>query len=360
MPRIYGVKNTSPFQSDIMTWSLYVMPYLLPANLLFLMFMTLGIFISISASSWPVAWIGLEINLLRFAPLIATPITKKSANAAATYFLAQATGSVLFLIGPMIAGLTLTPAPTAPLPTRLIIFGLIVKLGSAPAHLWLPAVAGRLPFWATFLLLTTQKIAPLALCANLAKDLDWAAILIGLGVLNACVGAHGAFVQTDIRQLLAYSSIGHLGWMLCLLPLTTSYPLIYLAGYALTLAPVMYHFSPIMSTSVKRFRLLRRQAPAIKQSFLTVLFNLRGLPPFGGFFIKLLALTILTISGHWWVALTLAFARILTLTAYTNLTFMLLITGVKPSYFKQALRTASTYTLFAAPIVIALPFLITL
>lgn len=106
-----------------------------PVTLLFLSFMFIGILISVSAPSWPMAWVGLEINLIRLTPLIVNPINTKSANAATFYFFAQVTGSSLFLIGPMLEYLDISVFSGPHFTTITSMFGLLIKLGSAPAHL---------------------------------------------------------------------------------------------------------------------------------------------------------------------------------------------------------------------------------
>ena len=148
--------------------------------------------------------------------------------------------------------------------------------------------------------------------------------------------------------------------MLCLLPLASAYPLIYLIGYILSLTPVIFHFYPTRAVSAKRLNLLSRSAAPQKTSVIAVLFNLSGLPPFGGFFIKVMALAFLANAGHWVTCLSLAAARILTLSAYAGILFILAINGISTSTPKSILRNALGYTFLSVPIMASLPYLIPL
>lgn len=150
----------------------------------------------ISASSWFVCWIGMELNLLSF-------IAMMRGEVAAIYFLAQVTGSALFLLGPIMGELGWRSAGV------VLLLGLFVKMGSVPAYFWFPAVLRGLSWGAGFILLTWQKLGPVVLCG--VGSINEVGLFLILGLANTVVGGLGGLNQTQLRPILGYSSISHLG-----------------------------------------------------------------------------------------------------------------------------------------------------
>ena len=101
-----------------------------------------GTLLTIRSTAWPVAWMGLELNLLGFVPL--AMIRTENKKPAIYYFVVQSVGSLLLLFGGMSVGVALS----------LCLFGLLLKMGLAPMHFWVPPVAGRLSRASFGLLLT--------------------------------------------------------------------------------------------------------------------------------------------------------------------------------------------------------------
>jgi NADH-ubiquinone oxidoreductase chain 2 len=141
-----------------------ILMMLIPSMLLFLLILFFSIFLVISSPSWLGAWVGLEVNLIRFIPVILDRRNLFSVESCLKYFLVQAFSSLIFLIALLLLVGDL----------NLIWYGgnggviaalcaLIIKLGAAPFHYWLPAVAGGIGWAQNFILITFQKIAPLIL-----------------------------------------------------------------------------------------------------------------------------------------------------------------------------------------------------
>jgi len=113
---------------------LFLILTLHPARLLFMTSLLTGTFVAVSASSWFTAWLGLELNLLSFIPLISSKSNLYSSEAALKYFLIQALGSALILAAAPGFLLNLIE------PQVIILSALLLKIGAAPVHFWFPSV----------------------------------------------------------------------------------------------------------------------------------------------------------------------------------------------------------------------------
>nr|APL97222.1 NADH dehydrogenase subunit 2 [Crypturopus tuberculatus] len=242
-----------------------------PAFLLFFVSLVSSLFITASANSWFIAWIGLEVNLLSFIPLV---LKKKSAEVALKYFLVQALASVL-----IISAISLGPGVAWSF--MAVTVALLLKSGAAPSHQWLPAVVEGLSWPLVAVLLTIQKINPLIIIffALKASTVTW--ILPVYVVCSSFVGAVGGLTQTSLRKIMAYSAIAHLSWVLAGLLCSSWGWLVYFGFYTFVLVSlvVLLSYGQLMTLN----DLTTMNSPYL--SFVTnlVMMSLGGLPPFTGF-----------------------------------------------------------------------------
>jgi len=153
---------------------------------------------------------GLEVNLLSFIPLIVSSINDRETERALKYFLVQALGSRFILF----SAFSITNYPNSMVRCNLsyiiIIARIMVKMGIAPFHFWLPHVMGGIRWFSCMLLRVWQKVAPLLLLRSIIK-VEYMSAYIVLGGFGSLVGGVGGINQSQMRVLLAYSSIGHMG-----------------------------------------------------------------------------------------------------------------------------------------------------
>nr|YP_002456423.1 NADH dehydrogenase subunit 2 [Sipunculus nudus]ACJ11903.1 NADH dehydrogenase subunit 2 [Sipunculus nudus] len=304
-----------------------------PFQTMFLFTLISGTLTAISAPSWFLAWFGLEINLLSFIPLITSSTTNQEAEGAMKYFLSQATGSTLLLIGSVLA-----PSNA----TFILVLGLLIKLGLPPGHFWFPMVMGTLP-WATCILLTTwQKVAPLTL---LTFTPSTTFPLLGVVAGAASILGASGHNQSQISPLLAYSSIGHLGWMLMLSTVSPNTTIIYFVMYSLITLTIMLLLA--ISSSQSLYSLsgpLQDQGPS-KILTASLLLSLAGLPPLLGFMPKLLTLNALAQSSLLIASMPLILGSLTNLFYYLSFSFILLL----PMTVKQQ-TTLQPPTTFPLPL----------
>uniref|UniRef100_UPI0030E2D670 NADH dehydrogenase subunit 2 n=1 Tax=Austruca annulipes TaxID=196277 RepID=UPI0030E2D670 len=254
---------------------------------MFLFFLISGVLISISSSSWFGVWIGLELNLMSFIPIISLKMNPYFSEAALKYFLIQAMGSAL-LISSSFLFLSLTFTSLF-----LILFSLLLKMGSAPFHFWFPQVMEGLLWPQVFLLSTIQKIAPLTLVSYLMISEPLNKLVIISAILSALIGALGGINLMPLRKIIAFSSINHLSWMLIAVSLSDTFWLFYFFMYSFILLSITTMFHKLQTFTLSS---LIKSNPTTYLFPLLISFNffsLSGLPPFTGFIPKWMLIQIM-------------------------------------------------------------------
>lgn len=288
-----------------------------PIHFLFLITLILGLFIAICSRSWFTAWIGLELNLLSFIPLISIKNNKYSSEAALKYFLIQALGSTILLISTIIILIKIH------IFSLILLIALLLKIGSAPFHFWFPSTLEGLIWPQVFILITIQKIAPISLLSYYILE-ESKLIYISI-ILSAVVGALGGLNQTLLRKILAYSSINHIAWILVSLSIRESLWLIYFLLYSLISAIVILIFYLMQTFHLNHVIRQIISKPSLKLRLLSRFLSLGGLPPFTGFIPKWLVIQHLSSSNNTIILVILLGSSLFTLFYYLRITLRTLI-----------------------------------
>jgi len=232
-----------------------------------------GSFITISSNSWWIGWLGMEINLLGFIILL---VSNNRNESTLKYFVIQSLGSVL-----LIRRALLLENFTTKNIILILNIALLLKLGAAPLHFWLPIIVEQINKWQCLFLLTWQKLAPFILLFSLPKS----KVIILFIIIRLLIGAIGSLNELRLFTLLTYSSINHTGWILLALITNELTRIIYIIIYTLILTTIFFSINK-KNTQTNWF-----MQNKIKFIILINLLSLGGLPPFTGFFIKWLLLS---------------------------------------------------------------------
>ena len=220
--------------------------------------MIIGIFLgtvrALSNNSWPLIWLGLELNLISFVPTIIKQETNK--KPAIIYFIIQRIGSIILLSAGILTELK----------TSLVFFlliGLVIKLGAAPLHFWLPRILVNLETLGLYLIIRWQKLAPIILIATIIirKDI--------LSYFNLWTGTILILAISRPIIVIIFSGVGQIGWLIAI---HSKILIFFLFIYFIILMPII----KFLKTKSK--------------NFLWGILNAGGLPPFSGFIIKLKAI----------------------------------------------------------------------
>nr|WOX01907.1 NADH dehydrogenase subunit 2 [Oncomelania hupensis]WOX01920.1 NADH dehydrogenase subunit 2 [Oncomelania hupensis] len=303
----------------------------LPFTLSFFSIMIFGTIFSISSSHWFGIWAGLEINLIGFLPLLVYQKSMSESESAVKYFITQAMGSSFLMFGSLVSyGLFFTwemAANSWALGLILILVGLMTKTGIFPFHFWLPSVMAGLPWVSCLMLATWQKIAPLFLMAifldgNLTYWLFMLFCIFSAG--SSIIGGIGGVNQTQLRALIAYSSIGHLGWMLFAVLHSSWAMKIYLSVYIMISICI---FLSLWYTNASTMGAMKMPVTNILGlgSTLIMFLSLGGLPPMLGFISKWVVVVVSTKGVSWIFLLLLVCGSLMSLFYYLSLFFSLFL-----------------------------------
>jgi NADH-quinone oxidoreductase subunit N len=318
---------------------LYSRSYLINRNILrgeyYVLALTalLGIFVLVSANSLLTVYLGVELLALSVYAMVAFDRDSGvSAESAMKYFVLGAIASGALLYGmSLIYGLTGTLdlgelAVRLSTPTSLgvlmgvvfIVVAVAFKLGVVPFHMWLPDVYEGAPTSVTLFIGTVPKIAYFALALRLLAQglgglsLEWTQMLAILAVLTLVVGNVVAIVQTNLKRMLAYSTIANVGFIV--LGFVAGTPDGYAAALYYTLVYVLValgSFGVILLASRKGFEAdrlddykgLHQRDPLLAFAMLLLMFSTAGVPPLVGFWAKLRIFQALWETHHLWLVI---------------------------------------------------------
>lgn len=300
------------------------------------LFGVLGMMIMVSAYSFLTIYLGLELLSLSLYALVAfSRDDVRASEAAMKYFVLGAIASGMLLYGmSMLYGVTgsldimqvsnylIRHAGDVSVPLvfglAFVVVGLAFKLGAVPFHMWVPDVYHGAPTSVTLYLGTVPKLAAFAMIMRLlaeglgALQADWQDMLIVLTVLSLAIGNIVAIAQSNLKRMLAYSTISHVGFlMLGILAGTKegyAAAMFYTITYALMATGA---FGMIMILSRKGFEAeelsdfkgLNERSPWLAFMMMLVLFSMAGVPPLVGFYAKLEVLFAVIQADLLWLAI---------------------------------------------------------
>nr|AOY39552.1 NADH dehydrogenase subunit 2 [Scolytinae sp. BMNH 1040331] len=278
-----------------------------------------GTILSISSMSWFTAWIGLEINMLSIIPLMKNFNNKLSAESAIKYFMIQTMASMILLFSVLLYSNSLMfNFKMMDLITLLLSLTLLMKMGAAPMHFWLPEVISGSTWYITFIILTWQKINPMILMSYLPT---MKFLMISIILLSSLIGGLMGLNQTCLKKILAYSSINHIGWMLAALIQSTLTWMIYFLIYSLINLILMSNFYINNTNTMFQLSKLLSKNKINKFIFSMNFLSLGGLPPFLGFFPKWLTIFNLSINNMHYLSFMLIIFTLLSLFMYIRIIF---------------------------------------
>nr|QBF01185.1 NADH dehydrogenase subunit 2 [Stegana polytricapilla] len=289
------------------------------SKILFVIIMMSGTLITVTSNSWLGAWMGLEINLLSFIPLMSDNNNLMSTEASLKYFLTQAMAStvLLFAIILMMMKNNLNYEIKMSFISSIILSSLLLKSGAAPFHFWFPNIMEGLSWMNSLLLMTWQKIAPLMLISHVNIKL----LLFSSISLSVMIGSLGGLNQSSLRKLMAFSSINHLGWMLMALNSNETIWCIYFLMYSFLSFTLTFMFNSFKIFHFNQMFSLFFNSKILKFILFMNFLSLGGLPPFLGFLPKWLVIQQLSMENQYFMLMILMMSTLITLFFYLRICY---------------------------------------
>nr|YP_010166994.1 NADH dehydrogenase subunit 2 [Arctia plantaginis]QRW36436.1 NADH dehydrogenase subunit 2 [Arctia plantaginis] len=272
--------------------------------------------IAISSNSWFGCWIGLEINLLSFIPLITNSNNLLATEASLKYFLTQSIASINFLFSILLKMILLKNFEMIFFLSIMINSSMLMKMGSAPFHFWFPNIVEGLSWLNNFILMTWQKITPMIILSYYFNK-NFILIII---IMNVIVGALGGLNQTSLRKLMAFSSINNLGWMFSAIMIAENLWLFYLLTYSFMIS-IMFFFFYFLNMFYINQLFINNLTPMIKINLLINFLSLGGLPPFIGFFPKWIIINFLIMNNMYMLTFIMIMMSLIVLFFYIRIIY---------------------------------------
>ncbi len=342
------------------------------------LFATLGMMVMISASHFVSVYVGIELlSLSLYAMVALNRDSVPATEAAMKYFVLGALASGLLLYGmSMVYGATGTlsiPAVSERLfagqaDMTVLLFGVVFlvagiafKFGVVPFHMWIPDVYHGAPTAVTLIIASAPKLAAFAIVMRvlvsglLLASQDWQNMLLILSVLSMAVGNFAAIAQTNIKRMLAYSAISHMGFMLLGLTVGVvggdaryalnaySSSMFYVVTYVLSSVGafgmiLLLSRNGFESEQIADFSGLNKRSPWFAAVMMMMMFSMAGIPFFVGFFAKFSVLQAVVAAGYIWLAIAAVFFSLVGAYYYLRV--------VKIMYFDQPTDTSPIQTTF--------------
>nr|AND96745.1 NADH deshydrogenase subunit 2 [Onthophagus longimanus] len=306
---------------------------------MFLFSLMLGTMISISSYSWMGMWLGLEINLLSIIPLMSNSKNPMSSEATMKYFITQTLASMILLFSLILMSINLNYMMLYNSLSLIFMSALFTKMGAAPFHFWFPEIMEGLTWFNSYIMLTWQKIAPMILISytNFFNITYISLIIILSSMISGIMGMN----QTNLRKILAYSSINHISWMLAAMMFFENIWIFYFLIYSIITLNIIIILNKLNIFYMNQLFSSMNNYPLIKFFFALNFLSLGGLPPFLGFLPKWLTIQILIKMNLYSLSLIMIILTLITLFFYMRIITLGMILNInynltmKNSYMKQ-------------------------
>nr|AIQ80200.1 NADH dehydrogenase subunit 2 [Dendrolimus punctatus]UKG18988.1 NADH dehydrogenase subunit 2 [Dendrolimus punctatus] len=303
----------------------------LNSNKMFFMFILIfSTLISISSNSWFGCWIGLEINLLSFIPLISNSNNLLMSEASLKYFLTQSIASINLLFSILMKMILLKNFDLNNFLSIMINSSLLMKMGSAPFHFWFPNIVEGLSWFNNFILMSWQKITPMILLSYYMNN----NFLLIMMMINIMIGAIGGLNQTSLRKLMAYSSINNLGWMIFAITISENLWIFYFTTYSFLISIMIFMFYNLNMFFINQL-FINNMNSMIKINLFINFLSLGGLPPFIGFLPKWIIINFLINNKMFLLSFIFIMMSLIMLFFYIRIIYSsLMFNYIKMKWFK--------------------------
>nr|YP_010309730.1 NADH dehydrogenase subunit 2 [Croscherichia paykulli]UMR54847.1 NADH dehydrogenase subunit 2 [Croscherichia paykulli] len=312
-------------------------------KIIFFNSMILGTIIAISSYTWLGMWMGLEINLLSIIPLLNSYKNMLSSEASLKYFITQTMASLILLLSIILMLIStefITPMMNNTLET-LLNSALLTKLGAAPFHYWFPEVMEGLNWFNCSILLTWQKIAPMALIMNNYTQTIFMVVII---LLSLMISTLMSFNQISLRKIMAFSSINHIAWMISAMISSIPIWFIYFSIYSIITLNITFIFNYSKLFFTNQIPLFLENFKSLKLSLMINFLSLGGLPPFLGFMPKWFTINWMILHNFFIIALCLIMFTLILLFVYTRIILSALI--IQYSGSKTSVPSIPSFSMF--------------
>nr|QDI93855.1 NADH dehydrogenase subunit 2 [Tuxedo nicholi] len=289
------------------------------SKMMFLLMLIISTVMVLSSSSWLNMWIGLEINLMSFIPLISSPKNIYLSQSAMSYFLIQSMSSMLFITF-ILMNKYIFLFSDKNITKTMVMLTMMMKMGMPPFHMWFPEIMNKMTWPTCLLLMTWQKIAPLFILSEVIYLDKLTTTVI---CLSAIMGAIGGINQTSTRKIMAYSSMNHMSWMVSCAAMFKKSWIIYMVMYTILMMIVSLIMHNYNIMFINQMNITSFYSNMEKMIIMSMMMSIGGLPPFLGFMPKWIAIQYMIYSKEFIMMMFMIASSLITLTYYLRTSLLM-------------------------------------
>nr|AAL90462.1 NADH dehydrogenase subunit 2 [Kinyongia adolfifriderici] len=301
----------------------------LKPQLMIMLNLIVGTLITASSYHWLMAWAGLELNMLSMLVIIMKPKHPRAAEAAIKYFLTQAIASAIMLFSSTINAIQTGQWNMSQMVDKyactMLLLALMMKIGAAPIYFWLPEVMQGTTTMTALIIASWQKIAPITILFTTHNHLP-PKIMMTIGIVSTLVGGWGSINQTQLRKLMAYSSIANLGWTMVIFTASPQIAVLNIITYMILLIPTFTLLNKMSVKTLQDLTTVWTSSPMASSLLTLILLSLSGLPPLTGFAPKLMILNELITQNLIPIATMMVMMSLISLFFYIRTTYITTMT----------------------------------
>nr|YP_009947341.1 NADH dehydrogenase subunit 2 [Metidiocerus sp. ZB-2019]QOH91839.1 NADH dehydrogenase subunit 2 [Metidiocerus sp. ZB-2019] len=278
--------------------------------ILFYSNMLFGVILSLSSNNWVMLWVGLEISMMSFIPLMTSNLMISS-ESAMKYFIIQSMSSSIFILGVvfMLMGVNINYE-------MIIVLSMCMKMGVAPFHSWVLSMIEGMNYMMMFNMFTVMKIVPMMVMINMNLNLN---LII---MLTLIIGSVFGLNQNSIRSLLAYSSIFNMGFMIYSMK-NFSLWIMYFLLYSINLF-MLIKILNLNNINYLNQLIINKVELKSKLSVWILMLSSGGMPPMMGFMGKLIVIELSLNFNDWVITVIMVITSLLTMFYYNRLCFTIM------------------------------------
>uniref|UniRef100_C5HIM4 NADH-ubiquinone oxidoreductase chain 2 n=1 Tax=Aquarius paludum TaxID=95691 RepID=C5HIM4_AQUPA len=317
-----------------------------------LMTLIMSTIMVLSSENWFSMWMGLEINMLSFIPLMEESKKHKSSEAKMMYFLIQSLSSIMFLFmiitNPM---MMMNEMITEKITIIMMTMSMMMKMGVAPLHMWFINIMNKISWNNCLILMSWQKIAPMFILSNIYNN----NMIINIcAIMSSMIGAIGGINQTSMQKIMAFSSVNHLGWMIICLNFDNEMWIKYLIIYSIMITMLTTMFNKNSINFINQMNMNTKNNME-KMNIMIMFLSLGGLPPFIGFLPKWIVIQSMINEGSMTTIMILMFTSMVTLFYYMRMMSPMIMSFNTMNKWNIKNNNLKNFNMFSMTINLALP-----
>nr|YP_010692574.1 NADH dehydrogenase subunit 2 [Tricentrus gammamaculatus]WBV77315.1 NADH dehydrogenase subunit 2 [Tricentrus gammamaculatus] len=309
-------------------------------EILFNFCMVMGVTIAISSNNWLTIWLGLELSMMCFIPIMSKKF-KLNSESCIKYFIIQSLSSSIMMMGVIMMSMSIVG-------TMILMMSILLKLGVTPMHTWVISIIEGMNYYSIFLMLTLMKLAPINMLSYLNENFN---LFMIMGWL---VGSISGLNQNSIKKIMAYSSIFNMSMIISSINSLEIW-LTFFIMYSASLMLLNYLVTQLNLNFINQMIINNFNAP-VKICCWLALLSMGGFPPLPGFFGKLLVIKFLITENELLAITIMVTTSLIVMFFYTRMVIMttMLFFNI-PKWFMQ---TKMNFNSFVIMISLMLPFVL--